>query len=71
MIGWAQHKLAKFFAVLLQPVLNRYSINYIQDSFTFDEIIQKLGVNPNKCFLYSYDICSLFTNVTIKICNFS
>ena len=73
MIGSAQHELAKFFSALLQPVLNRYSINCIQDSFTFAERIQKLSVNPDKCFLSSYDICSLFTNVplaeTIEICS--
>ena len=73
MIGSAQHELAKFLAALLQPVLNRYSINCIQDSFIFTERIQKLNVNPNKCFLSSYDICCLFTNVslaeTIEICN--
>ena len=51
MIGSAQHELAKFLAALLQPVLNRYSINCIQDSFTFAERIQKLSVNLNKCFL--------------------
>ena len=73
MIGSAQHELAKFLSVLLQPVLNRYSTNCIQDSFTFAERIQKLSVNLNKCFLCSYDICSLFTNVplaeTIEICS--
>ena len=60
MIGSDQHELAKFLAALLQP-------------FTFAERIQKLSVNPNKCFLCSYDICSLFTNVplaeTIEICS--
>ena len=73
LIGSAQHELAKFLAALLQPVLNYYSINCIQDSFTFAERIQKLSVNPNKCFLCSYHICSLFTNVplakTIEICS--
>ena len=73
MIGSAQHELAKFLAALLQPVLNHYSINCIQDSFTFAKRIQKLSVNRNKCFLCSYDICSLFTNVplaeTIEICS--
>ena len=62
-----------FLAALLQPVLNHCSINCIQDSFTFAERIQKLSVNPNKCFLCSYDICSLFSNVplaeTIEICS--
>ena len=73
MIGSAQHELAKFLAALLQPVLNRYSTNCIQDSFTFAERIKILSVNLNKCFLCSYDICSLFTNVllaeTIEICS--
>ena len=52
-IGSARHELAKFLAALLQPVLNHYSINCNQDSFTFTERIQKLSVNPNKCFLCS------------------
>ena len=67
------YKTYKFLAALLQPVLNRDSINCIQDSFTFADRIQKLSVNPNKCFLFSYDICSIFTNVllaeTIEICS--
>ena len=73
MIGSAQHELAKFLSALLQPVLNRYSINCIQDSLTFAERIQKFNVNPNKCFLCSYNIYNLFINVplaeTVKICS--
>ena len=72
MIGSAQHELAKFLAALLQPVLELYSTNCINDSFSFAEIIQQLKVNSNDSILCSFDICSLFTNVplaeTIEIC---
>ena len=40
MIGSAQHELAKFLAVLLQPVLELYSTNCKNDSFSFTEMIQ-------------------------------
>ena len=72
MIGSAQHELANFLAVLLQPVLELYSTNCINDSFSFAKIIQQLEVNSNESFLCSFNICSLFTNVplaqTIEIC---
>ena len=72
MIGSAPHELAKFLAALLQPVLELYSTNCINDSFSFAEMIQQLKVNSNDSILCSFDICSLFTNVllaeTIKIC---
>ena len=72
MIGSAQHELAKFLATLLQPVLELYSINCINDSFFFAEMIQQFKVNSNDSILCSFDICSLFTNVplaeTIEIC---
>ena len=72
MIESAQHELAEFLAALLQPVLELYSTNCINDSFSFAEMIQQLKVNPNDSTLCSFDICSLFTNVplaeTIEIC---
>ena len=72
MIGSAQHELAKYLAALLQPVIELYPINYINDSFSFAEMIQQLEVNSNDSILCSFDICSLFTNVplaeTIEIC---
>ena len=39
MIGSAQHKLAKFLAALLQPVLELYSNNFINNSYSFAEMI--------------------------------
>ena len=72
MIGSAQHVFAKFLATLLQPVLELYSTNCIQNSFSLAEMIEQLEVNFNDSILCSFDICSLFTNVplakTIKIC---
>ena len=72
MIGSAQHELAKFLAALLQPVLELYLTNCINDSFSFAKMIQLLGVNSNDSILCSFDICSLFTNVPlaeiIEIC---
>ena len=65
MIGSAQHELAKFLAAFLQPVLELYSTNCINDSFSFAEMIQQLKVNSNDSILCSFDICSLFTNVTL------
>ena len=72
MIGSVQHELAKFLAALLKPILELYSTNFIHDSFSFDEMIQQLKVNPNDSILRSFVICSSFTNVplaeTIEIC---
>ena len=65
MIGSAQHELAKFLTALLQPVLELYSTNCINDSFSFAEMIQQLKVNSNNSILCSFDICSLFTNVPL------
>ena len=66
------HEPAKFLAALLQPVLELYSTNCINDSFSFAEMIQQLKVNSNDSILCSFDICSLFTNVplakTTEIC---
>ena len=72
MIGSSQHQLAKYLSALLQPVLEIYSNNCIKDSFLFTKEIQQLKLKPDKSFLCSFDISSLFTNVplaeTIQIC---
>ena len=65
LIGSAQHELAKFLATLLQSVLELYSTNCINDSFSFAKMIQQLEVNSNDSILCSFDICSLFTNVPL------
>ena len=72
MIGSSQHKLAKWLSVLFQPLLDRYSSRCIRGSFTFAETIQKLATKPDEMFMYSFDIASLFTNISlaeaIQIC---
>ena len=40
MIGSAHHKLSKWLASLLQPVLDRYTVHCISDSFTFADYIR-------------------------------
>ena len=71
-IGSSQHKLAKWLAEILVPVLKLYSSNCVKDSFTFANIIQNCNLKPAKSFLCYFDISSLFTNVpfdeTIEIC---
>ena len=71
-VGSSQHELAKFLAVTLQPVLELYSSFCIQNSFSFAELISQFDLKSDQSFLYSFDICSLFTNVpldeTVRIC---
>ena len=72
MVGSAQHKLAKFLSATLQPVLDLYSSNCTQNSFSFAQKEQQLEFNSDNSFFCSYDISNLFTNVplaeTIQIC---
>ena len=71
-VGSSQHKLAKFLAFTLQPVLKLYSSFCIQDSFLFAELIRQFDPKSDQSFLCSFDICSLFTNLpmdeTVRIC---
>ena len=70
MTGLSHHELGKWLAGLLQPVLKRFSLHCISDSFTFAKTIQNLDIDPN-VFMCFFDVSSLFTNVpldeTIKI----
>ena len=72
MTGSAQHQLAKYLSSLLEPVLTLYSSNCIPDSFAFADIIKTSNLDPSSVFLCSFDISSLFINVslaeTIPIC---
>ena len=62
MIGLIQHFLAMWLTSILDPVLLLCSINCIQDSFIFAQIIRQFDLPPS-AFLCSFDISSLFTNV--------
>ena len=71
MTGSAHNALSKWLASLLQPVLDRYTVHYISDSFTYADYIQKLDEQIDS-FMCSFDVSSFFTNVpldeTITIC---
>ena len=71
MTGSAHHELSKWLASLLQPVLDRYTAHCISDSFTFADYVRKLDGQIDS-FICSFDVSSLFTNVsldeTIAIC---
>ena len=64
MINSAQHKLAKFLNLSLEPVLKYFSEYCLKDTFTFvDKIKDMEGQNT---FIASFDVKSLFTNVTLE-----
>jgi len=66
MIGLAKYKLAKYFnkCPVLQPVLGLYLSNYFKNYITFANEIQQLETNLFDPFLCSFDISSLFKNVS-------
>ena len=66
MIGSSQHKIAKWLCTILQPVLDCYSARCIKDSFTFAKTIQELTTDSDQNFLCSFDISSLFTNISLR-----
>ena len=66
MIGSSQHKLAKWLARVLQPVLTELSEYCIKDSFSFVELLRSTNVKPDNVVMCSFDIKSLFTNVPLK-----
>ena len=64
MTGSAHHQLSKWLASLLQPVLDRFTTQYISDSLTFADYIRKLHGQTDS-FMCSFDVSSLFTNVPL------
>ena len=72
MVGSAQHELARWLAVVFQPVLNQYSFHVIKDSFSFCERLRERKAPDCGAFMCSFDVVNLFTNVpieeTIQIC---
>ena len=65
-VGSSHHKLAKWLASILQPVLEQFSTNCIKDSIAFAQTMQDLRLKGKKVFLCSFDISSLYTNVPLK-----
>ena len=62
-VGSSHHKLAKWLASILEPVLEQFSTNCIKNSFTFAQTMQGLKLEGKDVYLRSFDISSLFTNV--------
>ena len=60
-IGTYNYNLAKFLSSLLEPVIS--TTHCTKDSFSFCEEIKK--VRANNKFLVSYDVCSLFTSISL------
>ena len=64
-IGTYNYKLAKFLGELLNPII--LSEHCATDSFSFCKEIQELSAfNTFNKFMISYDVCNLFTNITLK-----
>ena len=74
MINAPQHKVAKWLAEQLKPVVRKYSAFTIKDTFEFCEKLEEFQVenDSNGLFMCSFDVVSLFTNIplekTIDIC---
>ena len=64
-VGSAQHRLAKWLADILEPVLKFYSQHCISDSFTFANQIQNIPIDSNNSFFFSFEIVSLCTNFSL------
>ena len=64
MVGSSQHVLAKYLAAVIDPVLQLYSNNCKKDSFTFAKEMQDFQMHLKETFLCSFDIRSLFTNMS-------
>ena len=65
MVGSSQHQVAQFLAELLQPVNLKFSKHCVQDSFSFVDILRTSNIEVSNCFICSFDIKSLFTNVPL------
>ena len=61
-IGTYNNNLSKFLTNLLAPVIP--TSNCTKDPFTFCEEIKK--VRATNKFLISYDVCNLFTSISVK-----
>ena len=64
MVNSAQHKLAKFLNMTLEPVLKYFSEYSLKDSFTFVDKIKDM--EAQNTFIASFDVKSLFTNVPLE-----
>ena len=66
MIGSAQQFLAKWLTSILDPVLLLYSTNYIQNSFTFAEILDSL-IYPLLLNRFNFHSCTSSRNDLLRL----
>ena len=70
MVNSPQHKMAKWLATELKPVVGLYAEHTIKDSFEFCRILEEFAEsNPEQLastFMCSFDITSLFTNIPLQ-----
>ena len=65
MIGSPQHRLAKWLISILEPIRLKFSKFTVNDSFSYVEFIREYKEIETECYMCSYDIKSLFTNVPL------
>ena len=65
MIKSAQHSMAKQLSILFEQVLNKYSARVLKDSSSFTNELRNLNLNTSNLILFSFDIVSLFANISL------
>ena len=69
MVKAPQHQLAKWLSELLDPVVRRYSMHTVQDSYDFGgqikEYVDQYPDTVEGSYMCSFDVTSLFTNVPL------
>ena len=68
MVNAPQHEMVKWLALLLEPVLEKYSAHTIKDTFELCGNIQRYSEEHDTtiAFMCSFDITSLFTNIPLE-----
>ena len=61
-----QRPVADYLKDVLQPVYEKYATYTVQDTESFVNDIKSLNVDRQNCFMCSFDIKSLFTNILLK-----
>ena len=74
MVNAPQHELAKWLASVLHPVLMKYNVHAVKDTFEFCSNLEACASDRNisGSFMCSFDVVSLYTNIplqeTLQIC---
>lgn len=66
MVGLVQYKLAKWLAVLLQPVLECHMRNCVKNLFIVTNNIKNCPFSTEDKFICSFNIISLFLGVLLQ-----